>query len=57
VVAVSLKKKFLDVANPVIHDALCRFHLMVNEIILEELGHNAGAFARIDLQSLPQIAL
>jgi hypothetical protein len=34
-------------------DAFCRLHLSGDEIIFEELGHDTGAFSRIDLQNLP----
>ena len=38
-------------------DAVARFHLSGDEALLEKLGHNAGAFARVDIQGFPQVAL
>jgi hypothetical protein len=45
--------RLLRAKEPVGSDAVDRLYLSSNDVILEELGHDARAFARIDLEDLP----
>jgi hypothetical protein len=43
----------LRAKEPIGSDAVDRLYSSGNDVILEELGHDARAFARIDLENLP----
>jgi hypothetical protein len=45
--------RLLRAKEPIGSDAVDRLYRPGNDVILEELGHDARAFARIDLENFP----